>query len=1058
MNFKVYKSSAGSGKTFSLVVEYLCIVLNNPEKYNRILAITFTNKAAAELKERIISALAILSYQQINQDKNVIKYMLPEIIQQSGLSKEKIEVKAKNVLQLLLHKFDDFAVSTIDSFTFRIIKTFAFDLHIPMDFSVELDQDSITDAVIDNLISQAGINKILTKSLVQFTQSKIEDDRSWQIENELKETAKLLFAEDDQEILQALMDTDQEHFFSLYKEISRYLMDFENSLAKIGSKGIALIDDHQIDYSSFAGGRLNGITKYFLYLKTKQSKSYSPTPTLTKYINSNQWHSGKAKKNDCIKIDSIQPALEELFNEARKYVKKYYEDYKLLKQFLPSVFPIALLREIKKLQEEFKHSNNILHISDFNSTINKIILQEPIPFIYERLGEKYQHLLIDEFQDTSILQWHNLLPLVENSLANGKSSIIVGDGKQAIYRFRNGRVEQFINLPRIFNKPDEQHFDEKERTLVRDFTEKKLHQNFRSKAAIVEFNNQFFSFISQILPDALAGVYEDCKQKVARNQKGGMVSIEFFQTEKDSNSWKQLHLQAVNKSIVSCISENYNYSDITVLCRTNKEAVQVATYLLNMGQPVISTESLLLSNSPKVRFIQAWAIFSCMPLNKVNQLNLLYLAKELGYLSETCHHYIDQLKNTSDPKNFISDLFIQLGYSVNIFLKGFADMDDFYESILRIFNLTNGPSDPYLQFFMDEVIAYKKNQSSALIDYIMWFEENASKLSITIPQGINAINVMTIHKAKGLEFPVVIYPFASQRSIKLSKRWIQYELEEIPHLNFLLLNLKKEFKDSKFSSIYHHEEGLSLLDHLNVLYVALTRAQDRLYIFSNLVEKKPKEAVYTYQHLFSNFLKDKGVYSNSKNTYIFGDKKDLTNLETKNPIEFKGFNYLSGSWRSKLVLRKPAVPQSFGANNISSADRGTLIHSILSKVNNIKELDDFFDKIKQHEILDETLITDIYNKLNTFLQLEGIKFFFAQGDDIRVFIEKEIYYNGEILRPDRLLISGENLYIIDFKTGLPKDEHKIQLSLYARALSELGYNNIHKVLLYIDLKNPIVYC
>ena len=444
-NFIVYKSSAGSGKTFTLVKEYLTLVLVQPSLFRHVLAITFTNKAANEMKQRILSSLIEMAECEKFEDSNAVKFLLPVIIEETGLTKETIQKNSKKVLELILHNYSDFGVSTIDSFVHKIIRSFAFDLHLPLNFEVELQTDELLSKVIDLLLNQVGSNENLTKLMVEFVQTRAEDDKNWNIEKDLFEVSKSLLKEDSQVFIEKLNELSIDDFLKINRDMIKSVRQFEKTLSKFGKEAIQIIESRGVPVEAFYYGK-RGIVTYFNRFASKNFENIFPNNYILKTIEEDKWFSGKATDHDKDDINEIKDSLIQIYTQIIGFVDGQYEKYITYSEIIKNLYPVAILSTIEKLMTEYKSENNIVLISEFNKRISEVVLAEPVPFVYERVGEKYQHFLVDEFQDTSILQWQNLLPLIDNSLASANKNLVVGDGKQAIYRWRNGEVEQFARL------------------------------------------------------------------------------------------------------------------------------------------------------------------------------------------------------------------------------------------------------------------------------------------------------------------------------------------------------------------------------------------------------------------------------------------------------------------------------------------------------------------------------------------------------------------------------------------------------------------------------------
>ena len=442
--FAVFKSSAGSGKTYTLVREYVALALKSPLYFRHILAITFTNKAANEMKQRIILALLHLSDIEKYASTSTVLHMLPELQQSTGLSKQEVSGNASHVFTRILHGYDDFSVRTIDSFITRIVRTFAHDLHLAVDFEIELDEGLILDKAVDQLISRVGVDADLTKVLLEFTESLFEDDKNWQIEPGLKKTAKMLFSEGDQENIQKIHEISHSQLLDIIKDINAFRKNFSRDIMTIAEKAVDLIENNGISMDSFFHGN-SGIGAFFKKLAYGEISAHNSYVVQT--IQNDKWTSSGCSQADAQSIMHIKDDLKRMLADCIIHIDNGLQRYKLLEMVMANIYQVGILGALQREIEQIYHDKSILHISEFNKRISEIILREPVPFVYERIGEKYANYLVDEFQDTSELQWKNLLPLMGNSLASGNFNLVVGDAKQAIYRFRSGKVEQFVALP-----------------------------------------------------------------------------------------------------------------------------------------------------------------------------------------------------------------------------------------------------------------------------------------------------------------------------------------------------------------------------------------------------------------------------------------------------------------------------------------------------------------------------------------------------------------------------------------------------------------------------------
>ena len=1057
MSFTVYKSSAGSGKTFTLVKEYLTIVLKDPKKYSAVLAITFTNKAAGEMKDRVLKTLKVLSHHDpLAPDNNdTIKYLLPDLLVATNLDETQLVNRATIVLELILHNYTGFAIGTIDSFVHRIVKTFAHDLHLPLNFSVEMDGKALISQAVDILIDKMGDDKLLTEVLLAFAKTKADDDKSWRVDIDLKSFAAILLQEDSQIHIDKLKNLTLSDFKGILIKTNTLVRAFENKLKLISKDTNDIIRASNIPTSSFSNGD-KGIAKYFQYIELGRFDKLTPNTFVYKTINEDKWHSGKASFDDKDAIDRIKNQITDNFNKIQDILAEEYENYSIRILILRNLYSLALLNEIEKIINEMRNTDNVLHISEFNKRIAEIVFNEPIPFIYERIGERYKHFLLDEFQDTSILQWQNLLPLVENSLSEANFNMVVGDGKQAIYRFRGGEVEQFSKLPDIYKKSDSRIVDDRERSLKQSFDPKFLKNNFRSKAEIIDFNNQFFRSISSLLPESLKVIYEELEQNYNVDNKGGYVNINFVKRGKKEEYDKEV-FENIRTIIQQLFDDGFSKKDITILCRNNFQANSVACYLTSQSIEVISSESLLLSTNSVVRFLIALLKIIVNPTDNVSKVLILnyLLNKNLIATNKSLKQLIPEiipLKTTNNNKLFEAYLKNQ-EYDFNINKLNLLPLFELCETLVRTFKLNASPN-PYVQFFLDSVLSFSSKKTANIIDFLDWWEEQKTKLSLKTPEGLNAVSIMTIHKSKGLEFPVVIFPFAEEKQrITKDMTWIEPNDKDIDTLKTALINNTKSLEETRFKEAYTQEKDKSMLDMVNLLYVAMTRPSERLYIITTFPPQKASEAS-SLPILFSTFLKEKGLWDEITASYNFGEPTTYIFKDKKQQNVTQLTEFLSTDWQKRIMVSHLA-PENWDSIDPDRNRRfGTIIHDILSKTNSTSNIQSSLEILLKQGVITQSESKELVPLLNKMFEKAEIIQLFATS--LHSKNEAEILIaDGSVLRPDRLIFKDNEVIIVDYKTGKPEEKHKKQLDTYEDALKGMNYQNISKRLIYIN-DNPEV--
>lgn len=1057
MSLTVYKSSAGSGKTFTLVREYIGIVINNPSDFRHVLAITFTNKAANEMKTRILTYLSGMAYGPQKGEEKMLEVLETELKQRAGLDEGQLRQRAETTLQNILHGYSNFAVSTIDSFVHRLVRHFARELELPLNFDVEMDQDKLITKSIEMLLSKVGSDPGLTKTLVKFVESKMDDERSWDVERELRDITKVMMQESSVDAVQHIKEMDAADYLEISRRLSQLISRQENGLVQIGKDALQMIKSRGIEPQDFYYGSTT-IYGFFRKLSLKDFKDPKPKKRMATMLETGNWTSKKCSAAAASAIEELKPALTGRVEKVLEMIP-VLNLYRLIYQ---NIYPIAVMSEIGQVMQEFRDQENIVHISEFNKRISAIVGAEPVPFIYERTGEKYHHFLVDEFQDTSVLQWQNLLPLFENSLAANHFNMIVGDGKQAIYRWRNGEVEQFAALPRIHNRPDDPLAAMREQLLVQHFDERFLKQNYRSTREVVEFNNDFFAFASGRLPAHLKPIYHELSQEVDPERTGGRVEVEFLNLEGLTGDEK---LKPELDNILNRVrgfheNENYRLNEITVLTRTNDHASHVARHLIENGINIVTSEALVLSASPDVRFLVDNLRYLNEPGDPAVVADMLvFLLQHQSLPVSRLHDLLLQCEEIHPGKPGTKPLAAIIHENFGIgsgwqYLRQY----NLYEMIALLvekFNLNPDGNHPFIRFFMDTMLDFSSKNEENITDFLEYWEETGKKKSIVIPEETDAVRVMTIHKAKGLQFPVVIYPFASGNN-KLGKDevWIEPGIDELPELQMALVKTTRQLGETKFEHVLAQEEHKSFLDHLNVLYVAMTRPKERLVVLlhdkhNNKGEWNEGKTFPDAADLFYNFLQSRDLWNDESPEYIFGfEGKRRKSYEPAKLVKVDEIPYKKGNWRSEAALRFRARKSWDPESTEQSRDYGIMLHSILASVKSKEDVKAAVHEAVAEGTLDAAQKSEVeYEVIQMINSPELARFFDLRK---RIFTEKEIILNdGTLLRPDRIVMDDHETSVIDYKTGGRHDNHRKQVDEYAGALAGMGYPNIRKYLVYL---------
>lgn len=1033
-NFQIYHSSAGSGKTYTLSLSFIALALqgNNfgyNNYYRRILAVTFTNKAATEMKERVLKYLNALSL------KKDVDGILKWLLDNTQLDKDEIFNRSKDVHLHILHNYSDLAISTIDKFTYKIVRTFALDLGLSQNFELEMDNKKIIQPVVAlllNKISDSGGD--LSSTLVNFALQKVEDGKSGNIENDLEEFSEQLFKENAQNYIANKSN------LSSYKKIREKLYIEKNNLCskiKELSKDVSIFfDKHNLTKDCFKSGIF--YNHFILKLVDKDDSKWRPTASLLQNISNDIWYAKSTREEHKDLVDSTKHHLINFFDKSMDLLTHYYS----VKAVLKNIYSTALLSELTNEMISFKKENNIEHISEFNKKIHQIVTQQPSSFIYERIGERYNHYLIDEFQDTSLLQWQNILPLVTDSLDIGKT-MIVGDGKQSIYRWRGGEVQQFSKLPEIYKGENLKYINDWQKKINSHYAALNLIENYRSRKNIVEFNNIFFKNVKDILSDDFRSIYDHVEQKTSNADEGGYVHLELFGDKE--NDFKQLILDKMVDEIQTLTTlHNYNFKNITILCNSRKSVSLVAEYFSKNGIPVISNEGLLLANSVKIKTIIA--ILQYLK-EKQNTIAKVVIAEYLFYNNSTTSKLSEVHQQIKSDKGFLEFL-----NQFNVYLNPIKILQfslyEIVEQVLSVFKIKN---DVYIDFFLDAVLFFSEKNGSCITSFLSWWEDRVEKESIVVPEDNNAVEVMTIHKSKGLSFDIVMIPFNWEDRKKTNEIWVNTSNYFDSQLQTALINSSNQLELSYFKENYQLEKEKTLLDSLNKLYVAMTRPVERLYIFSkylpkNLKQYEKKENLNSFLYKFSDkFPVIKGDYNMNY----------LSNKKFKNKFKIRDRYKLK--WRD-IISVKHSSNDIWDLEDVKKKkDWGKLLHLTLSKINYFED-----KKTALKSLYDLGFITKEDQKklevtIDSILSHEKIYPYFTKEWEIKN--EQEILLeNGETYIPDRIAFSKtfDKVVIIDYKSGSYSVDDEKQVVDYAKTLSLMGYKNIEKMLIYTSENINIV--
>lgn len=1095
-HFKIIKASAGSGKTFSLVKEYLKLCLANEqaakENYKHILAITFTKAASMDMRRKIVEALDDII-------KDPYKSSIGSILRDElNISHEQLLNNAKTLVGCIIHDYSNFCVCTIDSFNQKISRSFAAELGLPHGYTATIDEEDISEILVENIGLELSKDKRLTETLAHYVTTQMEEyEDKVSTRNSIIEYFKKI---QDEKAYEKGSRTDC-YDEDKYKETIDFLKKVADSTKKqikdYLSRLQKIVSDNNLDNDCFAE-KSSGIPKIISKLSSKDIDDIiglydlkTPPKIINGFVESGEnfkWYHNKfsAPKEQLIKIGG---QFSEVFNDmATNLSKEKTNALKIYTAIKKNIYMYVLRSRIEKEIDNIISENEKVSISEFNKRISSILGDYSVPFIYERLGERFKYIFIDEFQDTSILQWHNLIPLIANSLSNGNTCLVVGDGKQAIYHFRNGEVKLLTSLPQIFQKPkDSPAFDEFEQKFNDEHEFDTLEHNWRTAKKIVDFNNNFFRYFinRKDFNQNIKDIYEDeskgnkIVQKFTSKTENtkGLVQIEIVDDREitlDDNTIvsKDDYIMLRIYEIINELSGKYNYKDIAIIAKANKDCIATANYLSCKNIPVLSSVSLLLKTSKRVLLILNTLAYLLQDDNKIAIAAMLYFKNTLDGTIDN-DSIFEPVKRIANHKKAIERYMnLEDGLLKRIQAKSYS-LYDLCTTLTRTYGFDT-IEDPYVNYFINTVQTWQTADNVGIKKFLDFWERKKNELSINIPPETNAVRIVSIHKAKGLEYPVVIFPFSKGKPVKTrpdnknnwidSKKLAEKGIQPVPNINKFILNEK----NTLLEDIYTAEKDAQDLANINEIYVAMTRPKERLYVLSRKYTSEKSKS--NNANVFEEYLakkddkKDCDKYKleleESENkygckVYRYSDLDPNEEKKASTLPEIEITDSKTCDWTQKISIDEPDAPlwlQSIAPKTIDPTEWGKIVHLILAEITTADDIDTAFDKTQK---IDEETITMLKDRINQMITNPTIADAFSDKATIKT--ECEILANGSrIIRPDRYAELHDKIILIDYKTGQEHPSHTRQMNEYADAISQLVDKPIEKYIVYIGKNNVAI--
>jgi len=1060
-----YSASAGSGKTHALTAFYLSCVLHDPGAYRRILAVTFTNSAAAEMKERILRRLHELGLENEKGEearREFAAYLcrfFPDLWPDREAATVTVRRNAPLALNNILQDYSRFTVGTIDSFFQRVIRAFAREMDIPAGYEIELEHEAVLSDAVDSLLAGVATDTRLLDWISSYVASRLDDSKGWDIRKEIMEVAGQVFREDFRQL-----STDDRKMIGNYGVMADYASrvfavrrGFETDLKNLAAEGVKIYTECGLSTDDFLSKSRGGVGESLR--RFAQGDTRRPNSTWVKAAAEGKFFPGTARPAVVSAFgDASRRGLDDVVKKISDLFDRRYGVYVSALAQVRTIHVIGILGAISERVREQAHEQNIFLLSDSGELISKLIADDDTPFIYEKIGAAYDHYIIDEFQDTSRIQWNNFRPLIAETLSRGQDNLVVGDVKQSIYRWRNSDW-------RIIHSEAAQVFGDAVETVH-------LSTNYRSRANVIRFNNALFSPAS--IPAScderlayeglkISDVYSDSEQQGTPGKPGGYVSVTLYR-KNDDEGWKDRVLRDLPGVIERLQEHGYRADDILFLCRTNEEGKSIISRILEYsslctpGQrarynyEITSGESLLLERNPAVTLMTASLRYLTDPASRINRSQIVR-----SYILATGGD--ERLVYSGDTPDGGGESLPE-GWEEAIESFRNASLYSATEGMIRFFGLgRNRANTAYISSFQDVVLAWSGRHSSDISAFVQWWDDEGCKSTLSQSERQEAMRVMTVHKAKGLQSRVVIVPFASWEFSKpgyaRSLLWVTNVPAPFAPMPVVLPEMSGRLDESLFSGEAKMERASDWLDGVNLLYVAFTRAVDALLVMTQEVTRGPAggSGANTASLLNEALAKLPGDFKTAdEETKRHIECGELPAVETKERepwLEISG--YVVSEPRGTLRLRTGgALP----ADEVKLAEPGgraygIMMHEILSRVTTTADIEKAVSHACATGLMPLTGRDTAVARLHAMLSAERVKAWF-DGTTAVMTEATIILPTGAARRPDRVMISGDRVTVVDYKFGEPSPRHKQQAADYRELLRQMGFPEVKSWLWYVE--------
>ena len=1053
---KIYKASAGSGKTFTLAVEYIKLLVQNPMCYQNILAVTFTNKATTEMKMRILSQLYGIGHSLKSSDAYLAKIKEDESIGRLGLSDEEIRRRALTALEGMMHDYSRFRIETIDSFFQSLVRELARELHLTNNLRIDLDKDEVLATAVKELMNSLPTDKSLLRSVLSVVEEKMDDSGGWNIVKDVTDFGQEIFNErflENKNVNGGITKTANVEAFR--RHLRALQEQTLQQLKELGGEFVQIYGERGMDESYFFKGK-SGVVSFLQ--KTAEGMLPNVTPTVEKYLtDASVWPSKDHPEILGLAEKTFLPLLREVVG-LRRLLNSIDTARKHLGQ-------LTLLNAIDGEVRTLNADENRFLLADTAYMLWQLVKGQDIPFIYERSGVRFTHIMIDEFQDTSALQWKNFIPLLLNSMATSSVCLIVGDVKQSIYRWRNSDWGILKDL--------------EHNTVLNPYVETPpMRTNYRSARGIVDFNNQLFTRAAQSLQALyaqntgkastdIADAYKDVVQEwVPKNDGRGFVQVEFLQKGKDAPSQEDRIVETVKL----LREQGVKVQDMCILVRQKNHIPAIsAAFALQMPEVnIVSDEAFRLDSSPAVNFIILALRLVADPQNRylLSTLTYEYRAHVLN------ERTFDDINNTFLLSDDELRALLPEEFRANEATLPTLPLYELAERIYDMFTLQSlDGQDAYLFSFFDKMATFLADRPSDLDAFLCYWDESLSETTIPVGE-VDGIRILSIHKSKGLEFHTVIVPhcewtFTMGHNTMV---WVKPTAAPFDKIDLLPIDIDKTSRDSCFSEDYAEEKLKNYVDNLNLLYVAFTRAVENLIVLAEKKESKTSSGENVSKLLHDSLppmemneeTDTSEIHTNGSIVPSQTPDSQPPTLDSQNVLTVTPQSQPTHFVTQKMEaqFRQSNLATQFAKQDDNDDDsrrrylnEGVLFHQLLSMIRTPDDLPAAIQRMDFEGFFDNAQYREEVMQLvrRAFSETEASRWFAPHWQVIN---ECSILYRDDAgivrqRRPDRVVTNGTETIVIDYKTGRQDEAHVEQVRFYMQKLQEMNYPNVSGYVWYI---------